>query len=47
MEGSLDKLKQYLNDSSLVGKMLTVRYQGFTINGIPRFPIGIAIRDYE
>lgn len=47
MEGSLDKLKQYLNDSSLVGKMLTVRYQGFTTNGIPRFPIGIAIRDYE
>ena len=30
-----------------VGKMLTVRFQELTADGIPRFPVGIAIRDYE
>jgi hypothetical protein len=27
--------------------MLTVRYQELTHDGIPRFPVGITIRDYE
>jgi hypothetical protein len=26
---------------------LTVRYQELTDDGVPRFPVGIAIRDYE
>lgn len=30
-----------------VGKKLTVRYQELTEDGIPRFPVGIAFRDYE
>ena len=30
-----------------IGKMLTVRYQELTNDGIPRFPVGISIRDYE
>jgi ATP-dependent DNA ligase len=30
-----------------VGKSLTVRYQELTEEGIPRFPVGIAFRDYE
>ena len=30
-----------------VGKMLTVRYQEMTDDGLLRFPVGIAIRDYE
>jgi ATP-dependent DNA ligase len=30
-----------------VGKMLTVRFQELTADGIPRFPVGIAVRDYE
>ena len=30
-----------------VGKMLTVRYQERTDEGLLRFPVGIAIRDYE
>ena len=30
-----------------VGKMLTVRYQELTGDGIPRFPVGISFRDYE
>ena len=48
MEGSLDALKKYLTNSKLwKGKQLTVRYQGLTKDGIPRFPIGKAVRDYE
>lgn len=30
-----------------VGEVLTVRYQELTDDGVPRFPVGIAIRDYE
>lgn len=29
------------------GKMLTVQFQNFTDGGAPRFPVGVAIRDYE
>ena len=48
MEGSLSSLKAYLIDPSLVvGKMLTVRYQGLTNGDAPRFPIGVSVRDYE
>ncbi len=31
----------------LIGKELTVRYQGLSEDGIPRFPVGIAIRDRD
>jgi DNA ligase 1 len=48
MEGSLDVLKDILkNPRSVIGKMLTVRYQGFTNGNMPRFPIGVSVRDYE
>jgi DNA ligase-1 len=30
-----------------IGQRLTVRFQELTADGIPRFPIGIGIRDYE
>jgi ATP-dependent DNA ligase len=30
-----------------IGKKLTVRFQELTDEGIPRFPVGIAFRDYE
>ena len=30
-----------------IGKFLTVKFQNFTDDGIPRFPVGIVIRDYE
>jgi len=33
--------------STFVGKRLTVQFQELTAAGIPRFPIGLAIRDYE
>ena len=31
----------------LIGKPLTVRFQELTLDGKPRFPIGVAVRDYE
>ena len=33
--------------SQFKGKQLTVQYQGLTNGDIPRFPVGIGIRDYE
>jgi DNA ligase-1 len=48
MEGSLDSLKSYLSDpTQVIGKQLTVRYQGLTNGGLPRFPVGVAVRNYE
>ena len=35
------------NADNIVGKDLTVRYFELTNDGIPRFPVGVAIRDYE
>lgn len=35
------------NAQGVVGKTLTVRYQNLTDKGVPRFPVGVAIRDYE
>jgi len=29
------------------GKKLTVQFQNLTDCGLPRFPVGLAIRDYE
>tara|TARA_Y100000816_G_C26096876_1_gene580635 strand:- start:1498 stop:2505 length:1008 start_codon:yes stop_codon:yes gene_type:complete len=40
-QGILENRNDFLN------KMLTVRYQNKTEKGIPRFPVGICIRDYE
>lgn len=37
----------FSNPISLIGKSLTVKYQGLSTNGVPRFPVGKAIRDYE
>ena len=39
--------KWFSEIESLKGKRLTVRYQGLTDEEKPRFPVGIAIRDYE
>ena len=37
----------FKNLNDYIGKYLTVRYQELTDDGIPRFPVGIAVRDYE
>jgi len=37
----------FQNGGDYIGKKLTVRFQELTDEGIPRFPVGIAFRDYE
>lgn len=39
--------EQFVNGENYIGKMLTVRFQELTNDGLPRFPVGIAFRDYE
>lgn len=46
--GSITERKEMLrNRQELIGKMLTVRYQELSEFGVPRFPVGITVRDYE
>ena len=46
LKGNMDDLKKYADDPSLViGKILTVKYQGFTKYGFPRFPVGLRFRE--
>ncbi len=44
-----ERQDMFSNGGNYIGKMLTVRYQEMTSSDakVPRFPIGIAIRDYE
>jgi ATP-dependent DNA ligase len=42
-----DRTELYQKGASYIGKKLTVRFQELTDDGIPRFPVGIAFRDYE
>lgn len=42
-----ERQELYGKGESYLGKKLTVRYQELTDTGIPRFPVGISIRDYE
>ena len=37
----------YANRNRYIGKLLTVRFQNLTALGVPRFPVGVVIRDYE
>ena len=41
------RAEAFKSASKAVGKKLTVRFQELTEDGIPRFPVGLAIRDYE
>ena len=46
--GSFQQRQQlYREGARYRGKPLTVRYQGLSADGVPRFPVGVAIRDYE
>lgn len=48
LDGELGRLKEiWENKDKYIGKLLTVTYQGKTAYGMPRFPVGRAIRDYE
>ena len=42
-----DRQRMFQNVESYIGRLLTVKYQEKSSDGIPRFPIGVAIRDYE
>lgn len=42
-----ERIAAYATAESMIGKELTVRFQELTNDGIPRFPVGIAFRDYE
>lgn len=48
-KGATERLRDYFNLHNLwQGKKLTVQYQGLTgKEGVPRFPVGVEIRDYE
>ena len=47
-EGNLEYKKDlWMNKHKHIGKMLTVKYQNITSRGVPRFPVGLAFRDYE
>lgn len=46
--GTHDERRElFLRAKTIVGKRLTVRFQELSNDGVPRFPVGIAIRDYE
>ena len=42
-----ERSELFKNGDILVGKMLTVTYQELSEFGVPRFPVGKTIRDYE
>lgn len=45
MAGSLDVLSDIFDDADeYVGQILTVKFQGLTDSGVPRFPIGLRLR---
>jgi len=48
MKGTMESKKDRMdNVKDFYGKLLTVKYQELSADGIPRFPVGIAFRDYE
>jgi len=47
-EGTISQREDhYANYKQYLGKMLTVRFQNLTAINVPRFPVGVVIRDYE
>ena len=41
------RAKYFRQRKSLIGKKVTVQFQGLSDDGIPRFPSAVAVRDYE
>ena len=47
-QGTVESRQEWFkNAKNYIGKMLTVKYQELSEYGIPRFPVGLAFRDYE
>jgi len=48
LEGAYEDNKKLLPIAdTLIGKPMTVRFFDYTERGVPEFPVGVAIRDYE
>lgn len=48
LKGETERLKELFDNSVLwKGKSATVKYQGISKYGIPRFPVALSVRDYE
>lgn len=46
--GSVERRREWgRNPNLVIGKMATIRFQERSVHGVPRFPVIIAIRDYE
>lgn len=47
-KGTVLQRKEWWNNyTKYIGLPLTVQFQGYSEQGLPRFPVGLAIRDYE
>ncbi len=47
-KGTVEQRQEMFNrKSELIGSFVTVRYQNLSDEGVPRFPVGITLRDYE
>ena len=44
---SKERAEYFDNGDDYIGATLTVRYFELTDDGIPRFPVGVAVRNYE
>ena len=46
--GTLEERRElWANRDAMIGRPLTVRFFEYTDDGVPRFPVGVTIRDYE
>ena len=46
MKGSMESLGEYFKNSELyIGKIITVQFQDYTKDGIPRFPVAVRFRE--
>ena len=42
-----ERYELWANRDAMIGRPLTVRFFEYTDDGVPRFPVGVVIRDYE
>ena len=42
-----DRREWFKRGEDFIGKQLTIRFQELSTKGVPRFPVGVSIRDYE
>ena len=47
-DGTVEERREmFANGASYIGRPLTVRYQGLSEDGIPRFPVGVGVRELD